>query len=297
MRRWMAAVALGGVAVLALASCAKPAGVDGDLINDWPVIGEPAVFVPDAGTCHPQLREVGYLSSYQPVECGTPHLAEIAHVGDFTGEVAARINPPPAGSPDFRLAWRNCDERVSQWLGGDWRTARLKFTVVLPSSAAWSGGARWFRCDVSEVQSAADDWQVPANGSLKGALDGASPLAHTCFKPQDVTRDHVGELAPTPCDQPHQSEFAGVYTAADVPYQAALKDEAGVDRGCTAVIAAFLKVADRRLVAESVGWIYFHPSRESWAAGDRGVQCFVWLDWDVSRSLRGAGVKALAPAR
>ena len=52
MRRWWTAVAVGAVAVLALAGCGAPGGADGNLTDEWPGFGPAKGFVPENGACH-----------------------------------------------------------------------------------------------------------------------------------------------------------------------------------------------------------------------------------------------------
>jgi hypothetical protein len=291
MRRRLAAWAL-AAAALALASCARPIGVDGDLTDDWPAIGPPTVFLPQAETCHVRFQEVGHLSEYQPVDCGQPHEAETAYVGSFSGPDADRSTPPAAGSPLTRAAYRNCDKRVTDFVGADWRSGRLMMIIVPPSRSGWTGGARWYRCDVMELDGLDDAEFVDRTGSLEGALAGQSPLAHRCFKPE-LAGDDVRAMEPVDCTKPHRSEFAGVYTAApDTRYNIFAKDPDRVHRGCYQVIARFVGVSTD--IDERVGSIYYHPSESEWTAGNRGVQCFLWMeDRDLTRSLKGAGPAAL----
>jgi hypothetical protein len=293
MRRWLTAVALGGVAAMALTGCAKPGGVDGNLTDDWAAIGEVKAFVPEAGTCHTHPQDIGFLSVYNPVDCGQPHRVETLHIGTFTGEDASRTTSPPAGSPTLHTAWKECTAKTNELVGGDWRGARLGLAVVLPSPQAWTGGARWFRCDVSETESVDDDSQVSRTGSLKGALSAPSDLALGCFSPK-LVNDHVDEMTPVACTAKHRSEFAGVWDAPDTTYDAFDKDDAHVQQGCLGVIAAFAKVPNDGDIRYRVGWISYNPRKEEWDAGDRGVQCFLWLSSrDLTRSLKGAGTKGL----
>ena len=46
---WSRGAAVLLCATVLLAGCSKPAGVDGDLTNNWPAMGEAKAAVPDAG--------------------------------------------------------------------------------------------------------------------------------------------------------------------------------------------------------------------------------------------------------
>ncbi|MEV4759897.1 septum formation family protein [Micromonospora sp. NPDC049559] len=292
MRRWVTAATLGCVAVLALAGCGGPSGVDGDLTDDWPAVAQPVAFTPAAGTCHETADAESNLDDYAPVDCGQAHRTETFHLGTFTGADAARTNPPPPASPGRKAARAECDKQAEGWLAGDWRGGRLSVSVVPPTAAAWSGGARWFRCDVSEVGGLDDDEPVTRTGSLKGALANGSPLAYGCFNPK-IVKDDVDQMVPVPCTSKHRAEFAGIYRAPDVTQAAFEKNSAQAHKGCSAVIAAFAKVPNNGELKYRTGLIYFYPGALQWADGNRGVQCFLWVDRDLTRSMKGAGTKGL----
>ncbi|RKR91699.1 putative regulator of septum formation [Micromonospora pisi] len=290
MRRWLAAVALGGLTALTLGGCALPAGVDGNLTDDWAAIGEPVAVVPAVGACHPRFVEVGFLSSYQPVECAEQHDAETLYVGTFTGAEADRATPPPDGSPAWRTARAECDTKVNEVVGGDWRAGRLTLSLIPPSNYAWSGGARWFRCDVGEIDGLDNRDVVARTGSLKGAMSGASALAYGCFNPKLDADGEILEMQPVNCTAKHNTEFAGIWNGPDVSYDALLKDKGRIERGCLAAIASFAKVPNNGDMKYRSGWITYYPGEAEWDAGNRGVHCFLWLDKrQVTRSLRGAG--------
>ncbi|SCL25227.1 Septum formation [Micromonospora rhizosphaerae] len=292
MRRWWTAVAVGVTAALALAGCA-PAGVDRDLGDDWPAFGAAKGFVPDNGVCHPTAQDVGYLSGYNPVECTQSHRAETLHVGTLTGKDAARSAPPRAGSNEMRTARAECDRQVSKAVGAEWRSGRLVVAVVFPSPLAWKGGARWFRCDVSEVASLDDISLIARTATLKNALAEGSPLALGCFNPK-LSKDDIEEMRPVSCTAKHHAEFVGVYQAPDISYAEFKRTALRVHKACRGLIAKYVKVPNNGDMLYRSGTIIYHPSEEEWKDGNRGVQCFLWLDdRTLTRSLKGAGSKGL----
>lgn len=292
MRRWLAATALGTAAALAVGGCSGPAGVDRNLTDDWRPIAQPAVFVPEAGACLTNPGDA-YLINYRPVDCDRPHAAETAMVGTFTGADADRATPPPAGSPTLRAARAECDKAANKLLGADWHAGRLALTVLVPRADAWTGGARWYRCELSETTSLDSDRPVSRTGGLAGALAAGSPLAHTCFNPVESGKE-LTSMTPVACTAPHHSEFAGVYAApADMTYQSVKSDDRRIENWCLGVIATFAKIPTTH-VNYRVGWIYYFPNEESWADGDHGIQCFLWdSDRTFNRTLKGAGTTAL----
>lgn len=293
VRRWLAVTAVGTAAALALAGCFKPEGVDGDLTNNWAAIGEPVLFVPEVDTCHTGFNDVGYLSSYKPVGCDESHEVETLHLGTFTGEHAERETPPPVGSPGYRVAYDECGDKVNEALGADWRAGRLQMAVVLPSNPGWSGGARWFRCDVGEIRSLDDDDLVIRTGSLKGALKGTSKLAYTCFKP-NISNGFVRGMTGVACTTKHRAEFVGIWTAPETTYKQFRDNATGAHDGCRKQVASFVKVPNDGNLRYRTGTITYRPSEEEWKLGERGVQCFLWISSrELTRSLKGAGTKGL----
>lgn len=291
MRRWIGAITMGGVLALAVAGCGNPAGVDGELTDEWAAVPEPVAFVPAAGTCHPEFEPIGYLREYQPVDCAQPHTTETLHLGTVTGAEADRPAPPVAGSTGRRALRGDCEKQVNEQLGGDWRTARIGLAVVLPSPDAWGGGARWYRCDVHEVRSIENGTPVERSGSLRGALDGESELALGCFRPK-IVKDAVSEMEPVSCTTKHRSEFAGIWTAPDTSYDAFTKNTDRAHKGCRGVVAKYAKIPNDGDIEFRVGTIYYHPNEAEWREGNRGVQCFLWVDdRDLTRSMKGAGTQ------
>ncbi|MCM0678303.1 septum formation family protein [Micromonospora phytophila] len=293
MRRCWTAIAAGALAALALAGCGAPAGTDRNLTDDWPAPAAPQAFVPATGVCHRGTQDVGYLTAYNPLDCAETHRAETVHVGTLTGAEADRSTPPRAGSAGIRAARAECDRKVNEVVGADWRSGRLGVTVVLPSPAAWGGGARWFRCDLSEYTSLDESTAKARTGTLKGALTGAAPLAHRCFNPK-VSADDVREMVPVACTSRHHAEFVGVWQAPDTSYAAFTRDSLRTHKGCRALIASYVKVPNNGDLQYRAGSIFYHPYEREWRNGNRGVQCFLWVsDRNLTRSMRGAGTKGL----
>ncbi|MEV6370794.1 hypothetical protein FXF53_19520 [Micromonospora sp. WP24] len=292
MRRWWTAAVVGTVAVLGLAGCA-PAGLDAELTDDWPTLAAAETFVPDAGVCHLAIADVGYLSAYSPVQCGESHRTETLHLGTLSGAAAQRSTPPPAGSVGLRAARTECDREVNKAVGADWRTGRLSVDVVFPSPAAWTGGARWFRCDVSEIASLDDPAISLREGSLRDALKGTSELAYGCFDPK-VVKEDIEEMLPKACTAKHHAEFVGVYQAPDISYAEFTRTTLRAHKDCRKLIASYVKVPNNSDMQYRAGTIFYHPFEEEWKSGNRGVQCFLWVsDRSLTRSLKGAGSKGL----
>lgn len=296
MRRWTAAVALGGALALGLTGCGLPEGVDGELTNSWQSIPEPSPFVPPAEVCHPgDFAETAYLSSYSPVDCATPHRVETVHVGTFAAATAEATEPPTQDSAEIRAAYAECDTRTTEYVGADWRLGRLWVGVAVPSPAAWDGGARWFRCDVTEVTNVEDNGGTASRtASLRDALAEPSPLHLTCYAVRNDSNGAIDTMPAEACDKPHNAEFAGVWQAPDIPYPTQDRDWQQFHTECRKVIGRYAGVPLDDNLQFRTGVISLPGGAAEWAAGNRGVRCYLWLnERNVTRSLKGAGTEGL----
>jgi hypothetical protein len=297
MRRLGAAVVCAVVLTL-LGACGRPAGVDGLLTDDWKAAGEPATWSPKAGDCHKFITsEIVYLESYHPVTCDTTeHTTETVHVGTFAGEHANRVDPPPYGSPGHRAAFAECVEKTKEYLGDDFRTGRVWLLVGLPANGAWSGGARWFRCDIWEYADEEDKSNASnRTKSLRGALGGDRPLGFGCYVITDTnTKDNeIDKFEPVACDKPHNGEYAGLFVAKDVAWPKDDKRDWEVNgQGCYGVVAKYAGLKDDRQLPFRVSFVYTSTSEKEWQRGNRGVRCTLWLDKSVTKLMKGAGPRA-----
>ncbi|MEH1129460.1 septum formation family protein [Micromonospora sp. CPCC 206061] len=290
MRRWAWVVVL----ALFAAGCGGPAGTDGSLVDDWSAQVEPKIFVPAAEVCHPTSSEdsTAYLVTYNPVDCGQSHSSETVHIGQFTGASAGTSKPPGMSSPTARAAFNECDAKATEYVGAQWRSGRLYLGIMLPSNAAWAGGARWFRCDMSETPDLESDNVVRRTASLRGALKAGSPLAYGCYQPV-MKGDDIDVMKPVGCGQAHRAEFVGVWTAPETPFADFVKNDDRAHRGCLGVVASYAKVPNDGNMKYRAGTIYYYPNQFEWGLGDRGVKCFFWGDRDIKKSVKAAGSAGL----
>jgi len=297
LRTRLGMVAAAGLLALAAAGCGTPGGVDGDLTDDWAAIGVPTGFTPVAETCHlANFAVVGTRATYEEVDCKLKHRTETVYVGTYEDPAAEADNPPAEGSAGSRAAYEICDKQVTEYVGGPWRTARLWIGVTPPSTAAWTGGARWFRCEVLEVSSIEDDGGLVMRlGSLEDALrtPGSDPLL-TCYA---LKLDDAGAIDTMPsagCSAKHNAEFVGVWDAGDRAYPKRSGDWADFHDGCRGLIADYTDVPDDKDLQYRTGVISLPGGEDVWALGDRGVRCYLWLDGaELTSSLKGRGVESL----
>jgi hypothetical protein len=293
---------LGVTAALSLllasvAGCGSTVGVDGNLVNNWAAIGTPTGFTPVADTCHlANFTVVGTRDTYEEVDCTLRHRTETVYVGTYEDPAARADAPPAEGSAGARAAYRICDTETTKFVGAPWRTGRLWIGVTHPSPAAWTGGARWFRCEVLEISSIEDDGGlVLRTGSLKDALQGsASPLRLTCYAVQLATDGAIGTMPSTSCAAEHNAEFVGVWTAGDLAYPAQDSDWPRFHDGCRKLIASYVGVPDDADLQYRTGVVSLPGGEDVWALGDRGVRCYLWLDGaELTSSMKGKGTDAL----
>lgn len=285
MGRRLAATVFTLVSVTVLTGCASapPPGVDGNLTNNWPAMPEAKVSVPVVGVCYPGQyvypgRSVRVWTgfAFNTVDCSTTHYSETVFIGSFAGADAQRSTTPDIDSPAMVGPYGQCGKAASDYLGGDLHTGLVWLQMEVPTNAAWRGGARWFRCDLVHLADALGKSWVD-HGSLRGDLAGPRTAGYGCL----ATTEESGKITnaqPVDCALPHAAEFAGLFTAPDVPFpddQTAWQQM--LDTGCDRVVAGFLGFAN---VSQSPnpavgswgrGW-----TRDQWTLGDRTTQCFAY---------------------
>ncbi len=278
MRRAVAAVVALGAAV-ALAGCAgRPPGVDGDLTNGWPAMPQATIIVPAVGACYLTHYAFTGNGEFDVVPCVGTHYVETAYVGAFTGPDAQRAQPPAIDSPALPPIYAQCQKGATDYLGGDWHTAYVDVDIVVPDENAWRGGARWFRCDLVHFTGPFHN-AIAEKGALKGDLSGPRTAAIGCLSTTlDKAKQTVLTATPIDCGQPHAAEFAGTFTAPDVPYPTdRTAREKMEDNGCESVVASFLGFSGvSQWQNSSVGWWELNWSEDRWALGDRTTQCFAY---------------------
>lgn len=295
-RAWSAIAAASTVLVAATACGSLPDGVDGDLVDAWGGFAEPVGFTPDPAVCHQDsYQQVGARIDYSPVDCEQPHLTQTGFVGEFTDEDADSDEAPEPGSASLRRAYRECEGEIADYLGADFRFGRLWLGVTAPSQAGWDGGARWFRCELVEVESIYGA-PVERQGSLAGALEGDSDLRLRCFS-ADVNDDgQVEGMAAVGCADTHDAEFVGVWRAPSGDYLDPSDSDAEttVYEGCREQVAEYVDVPVDGSLQNRTGAIADWMSEDDWRAGDRSFRCYLWLpERELTESLAGAGEDAL----
>lgn len=286
MRRWFVGPVLGGAAALLLAGCGAPAGSDGNLVDDWATMSEPAVRRPVVGTCY--TGPAAATSDIEPpaltsVPCTASHLSETVHVGDVTGDDAAGSRLPTSA---LRKAFADCDAAVKQYLGDDWRTGRLELMLIPATDRQWEGGGRFYRCDLATV---ADEGGkiVTQQASVKDGLRGEKPLAVRCANDSGDSEKSVDRIAFVDCAEKHTAEFTGIYTVtpAGRPYPKGDELTKIFLAGCEQLAAKYLGVAAKN-IADGLAWLTWGQSEKAWNLGNQSVRCYVGV-FDRKKPIRG----------
>ncbi|WP_370518986.1 septum formation family protein, partial [Micromonospora sp. AMSO12t] len=158
--------------------------------------------------------------------------------------ITSVVSTQPGGSAELRGAFADCDGRATGHVGADWRAGRLRLAVAVPSGAGWTAGARWYRCDLTEVSTVeAAATVVVRTGSLRDALRGPSPLRLGCQQARS-RGGSVRTLLPVDCAARHDAEFVGVWRAPDRPYPTRAADWAPLYAGCRSVLSRYVGVPD-----------------------------------------------------
>lgn len=254
-------------------------------------------FVPQAGVCHRAAGDNASGEAYQPVECLTRHEAETFFVGRFAGADAGSAEPPATGSDAALRAYASCATAANEFVGDEWPAGRLTLHLVPPTADGWAAAERWYRCDLVEIVALDLHEPSPRANSLKDALrEPSSPLRHGCYNPT-FDGEEIRTLPPASCTGPHQSEFAGVWWADDVPAGEEVTRDHMTD-GCAGVIARYVGVGDEREVRRRVDVLPLPPTEDEVAAGATYVLCLLHTDGKpLTRSLAGVGGRGLPAPR
>ena len=123
----------------------------------WPS-SEPTVPTPEAGVCRFDAVDVRGL---RPV--AVPRRARRLHRANTRPRPSMSARSPastPRGrrrrtsaTPRSRPPTQTCDKQATEFLGGDWHTARVELVAgdAVPT-ASGTGEARWFRCELMETK-------------------------------------------------------------------------------------------------------------------------------------------------
>ena len=271
---------------------------DGKVADDWPVFAEAKLPIPAAGTCSQVTvtdpATVTGTDFTKVGSCDESHESELVHVGTYEGPDADRADPPPAGGDAERRAFADCTTKANEFLGDDWKIARVALRLASPPARHWQAGGRYYRCELISVGS--ETWDIVARtGSLKDGLRSSRPAAITCVNLVNPTPDGFDDMTAADCAQPHDAEFVGVFRAPEGAYPNEDQLDTIYEGGCIGLIATYLGISRSALLRLAFAYLYWFPTRETWTIGDRGGTCYVGGpdDKKLRASVKGWGARAL----
>ena len=296
-RKVLGALALAATAVLVLAGCGKPAGTDGDLTNGWAMLPAAKIVVPTAPACYTaDDDDLTTITKWpEATDCTKSHNVELIYVGQFSdADASSSSGPPASGSPGRRTAYETCASQAKTYLGADWRAGRLELTLDVPISQQWEAGARWYRCDVQEYKDLQNYEVLDRTASLKSGLVGSAELKLSCMTITETSAQEIDKILPVACSTSHNGEFAGVWDAPDGPYptDANARKTANLN-GCRGVVASYAGIPNDSNFTYRTGQVATPFNKAAWELGNRGVRCYIWLNKNVSNSLKGVGTGGL----
>jgi len=252
-----------------VAGCSLQSSVDGDLADDWRPLPAAQPFVPLPG-CHQQAADdSATMADTAVVDCKTEHESETIYVGQLTGGIAESRDLPLPSNPGLAGAYTECSGRADALLGLSWVGFRLALRLILPSADAWHGGARWYACDLVEPEVVESE----TLRSRTAALQADTAIALRCL--QTSVTGNTAHLSELDCARPHNTEYVGSFTATASQPPVSQADWKPYHDRCKALVGSYLgisygQVEDR--YSDVAG-----PVSDNFAAGQRGVRCYLWL--------------------
>lgn len=198
------------------------------------------------------------------VPCSNPHDAQTYAVGQLPARFAG------ASYDDAGVAawtYQRCLTGLEEEVGADESTLMrsiLTWVSFQPSPAAWSAGARWYRCDAVGGQSPS---YVDLPTTLLNLLRGKnlSDQWMVCAK-----GDSVATGVRLPCSQPHDWRAVTTIKVGEPadPYPGQAQVVATTKRYCAGSVSAYLGYP----ASYQYGYTYF--GQAEWAAGNRRSVCW-----------------------
>lgn len=202
------------------------------------------------------------------VDCATAHTAETFWAGTF--DLPATT---PYDDPQLELqAYTECTQRFGAYIGADeslsMRTV-LSWTWFRPTSADWTAGARWFRCDVIQPTGPVGrlvELPETTEGLLAGPPDDSWLV---CADGPSVT-----EGVRVPCTEPHTWRAVTTIKLGEPvdPYPGDEVVEKRTREYCSESVSAWLNYP----VTFDFGFTWF--GEDEWDGGNRRSICWASTD-------------------
>jgi len=130
------------------------------------------------------------------------------------------------------------------------------------------------------------DSQITSGGNV----DAFSIYVGDCLISADLDNE-FSEVPAVPCTEAHDSEVIYIFDMPDGDYDSDAIDSAGDDQ-CPQAIVNYVGPNYDTVSSEGLDWYYFSPTEESWAQGDREVDCIAYARSDTNEltsSVKGLG--------
>ncbi len=270
---------------LALAGCGAklPAAVDGELTDDWAKVAQVKGYEPQVGACYGAAPKDTGGRFDSVVDCKPSHYGETVHVGRFGGD-------DKPGPKERAAAFRDCDKQANAYIGRPWADGKFYLTLTVPTDRAWDGGARWYRCDVTESTTVfGDDRWATRVGTLKDGITADALLR--CGKAV-LKSGRIQSVVNVPCTVAHNAEYVGMFRAGDlVAYPKSERQWDVLHRECRKVVGTYL---GSQSAAGRFGLISWPMGPENWSDGDRTVRCLIWFESKTTKkSAKGSKGRGL----
>ena len=130
------------------------------------------------------------------------------------------------------------------------------------------------------------DAQITSGGNVSAF----SMYIGDCLISSDLD-DQFSEVPAVPCTEPHDSEVIYIFDMPDGAYDEDAIGAAGDDQ-CSQEIVSYVGPNYDTVTSEGLDWTYFSPTSESWASGDREVDCLAYTlsyENELTSSVKGLG--------
>jgi hypothetical protein len=268
----------GGLLALALPGCSLEVDVDrtgGEPTETSvsPTAAATAVgaFRLEVGDCIAETaigaEELEQVETVDTIPCDQQHGGEIYAVFDL--EDAPEY---PGDKTVGDLAFAGCEERFAEWVGIDYVDSRLEIYDYQPTEESWT------TLDDREVACVVYDPAGSLTGSARGLGAAASIQPGTCLDEDDL---------PIDCAAEHDAEVYALVSLPEGPWPGEEAVDAAADEACRSEFEAYVGAA---YDDSALYFLYYSPTQDGWATGDREVICLVFdPEGPLTGSVRGSG--------
>ncbi len=221
----------------------------------------------------------------QPVDCATPHTAEIFYAAQVDRSLIKDYRAAKPGQDQEAAsilmqgeARSGCSGRASAYLGSAWRADQV--TIAPDFVGDVKDG--FYACAVAQVSDPAGKLLVSRTTTLKGAQG----LGIDCT---------VGEDSFVPCSVGHTSEYVGLYTVTPLgaPFNGP-ELQTAVTAGCQSLLNGFLGLPGGATNRSDLQSSYVGPTTSAtWIGSDQSYACYATAANTITGSVKALGTRPL----